>query len=251
MLNTGLVSVTFRKLSTDEIIDIVKEAQLDGIEWGGDIHVPHGDIIKASNVYKHCKEEGIAVAAYGSYLRLGGVGSQNAFESVLETASALNTQTVRVWSGNVDSQNANNHYKAQIIEETHLLCEKALAYHLDIAFEFHGGTLTDNAFTTLELLKAVDMPNLKTYWQVLECTAEDKQLESLILLMPYLSNIHVYHQIFYNRFPLNEAGNLWKDYLKKAGTLSGNHFAMLEFVKNDSVEQFLEDSRLLREMCKV
>jgi 3-dehydroshikimate dehydratase len=50
MLIPGLVSVTFRKLSPQEIIALTAEAQLQVIEWGGDIHVPHGDIQQAENV---------------------------------------------------------------------------------------------------------------------------------------------------------------------------------------------------------
>ncbi len=250
MLKTGLVSVTFRNLSTDEIIEIVKKAQLDGIEWGGDIHVPHGDIVRANDVYKKCKEEGIVVSAYGSYLRLGTVGVKNSFEYILETASALNTPTMRVWSGKVDSKNADGSYKEQIIEETYLLCKKASAYNIDIAFEFHGGTLTDNAFTTLELIKAVNLPNLKTYWQMSDFVSAEQRLESFELLMPYLSNIHVFYQSFYDRWCLNEARSIWEGHLEKAKTLLGIHFAMLEFVKNNSVEQFFEDAIVLKEICK-
>ena len=43
-IKTGMTSVTFRKKSAEDVIAIVKEAGLDGIEWGGDIHVPAGDL---------------------------------------------------------------------------------------------------------------------------------------------------------------------------------------------------------------
>ena len=35
MLNTGLVSVTFRDKTPEEIISTVKQCGLEGIEWGG------------------------------------------------------------------------------------------------------------------------------------------------------------------------------------------------------------------------
>ena len=41
---TGLVSVTFRDKTPAEIVSEVKKAGLDAIEWGGDVHVPHGDV---------------------------------------------------------------------------------------------------------------------------------------------------------------------------------------------------------------
>jgi len=46
-LRPGLVSVSFRALSPSEIIPMVVSGGLQGIEWGGDIHVPHGSIGRA------------------------------------------------------------------------------------------------------------------------------------------------------------------------------------------------------------
>ena len=71
MIKTGLVSVTFRKLSPEEIIKLVSQSGLDGIEWGGDIHVPHGDVKKARDIAQITKDEGLIVASYGSYYSLG------------------------------------------------------------------------------------------------------------------------------------------------------------------------------------
>ena len=43
-LKTGLTSVTFRRKTQEEIVALAAQAQLDGIEWGGDVHVPPGDL---------------------------------------------------------------------------------------------------------------------------------------------------------------------------------------------------------------
>ena len=43
-MKTGLTSVSFRKLSVDEVIALAKKAGVDGIEWGSDVHVPPNDI---------------------------------------------------------------------------------------------------------------------------------------------------------------------------------------------------------------
>ena len=40
MYNIGFTTVTFRKKSVEEIIDIAKKAAINCIEWGGDVHVP-------------------------------------------------------------------------------------------------------------------------------------------------------------------------------------------------------------------
>ena len=39
----GLVSVTFRQLAPEALIDLAARAGLAAIEWGADIHVPPGD----------------------------------------------------------------------------------------------------------------------------------------------------------------------------------------------------------------
>ncbi len=71
MICPGLVSVSFRSLNCKEITELVKNAGLSSIEWGGDIHVPQGDLKKAREVRKMTQDAGLMTAAYGSYYRAG------------------------------------------------------------------------------------------------------------------------------------------------------------------------------------
>ena len=45
----GLVSISFRSKSVEEIALAARDAGLEAIEWGGDVHTPHGDIAAAHN----------------------------------------------------------------------------------------------------------------------------------------------------------------------------------------------------------
>jgi hypothetical protein len=36
---------------------------------------------------------------------------------------------------------------------------------VELAFEFHGGTLTDNPHPIVRLLEEIDRPTVRTYWQ--------------------------------------------------------------------------------------
>ena len=63
--------MTFRKLAPEEIIALVAKSGLKGIEWGGDIHVRHGDLIQARKVCRLTEENGLTVASYGSYYNVG------------------------------------------------------------------------------------------------------------------------------------------------------------------------------------
>ncbi len=98
VLLPGLVSVSFRALSPREITGACLEAQVRGIEWGGDVHVPPGDLENARAVGQMTRDAGLQVAAYGSYFRCDG----SDFEPVLETALAVGAPLIRVWAGTVD-----------------------------------------------------------------------------------------------------------------------------------------------------
>ena len=42
MIGSSLCSVTFRALTPEEVLELAARAELDAIEWGGDVHVPCG-----------------------------------------------------------------------------------------------------------------------------------------------------------------------------------------------------------------
>jgi 3-dehydroshikimate dehydratase len=46
-IKLGLCRVTFRKSDPLSILKICKKSGIEGIEWGGDIHSPIGDITQA------------------------------------------------------------------------------------------------------------------------------------------------------------------------------------------------------------
>ena len=46
----GLVSISFRRYSVDDILDACQKAGLTCIEWGSDVHVPVGQLENAINV---------------------------------------------------------------------------------------------------------------------------------------------------------------------------------------------------------
>jgi 3-dehydroshikimate dehydratase len=115
MLYPGLVSVTFRELSLEKIVDLVAQAELTGIEWGGDVRVPHGDQGQARAVRRMTVETGLTVAAYGSYYRAGHPET-GPFEAILETAIELDAPSVRVWAGKRGSADADAAYRARVKE---------------------------------------------------------------------------------------------------------------------------------------
>jgi len=244
MLHSGLVSVTFRKLSVPEIIDLCVQSKLEGIEWGGDIHVPAGDMQHAKETNRLTLENGLKVAAYGSYYRLGTQAAP--FESVLETAQALGAPTIRVWAGIMDSQDASEAYWENVIREGQQIADMAAAAGISISYEFHPQTLTNTAESTLRLLQMIQRENIYSYWQPAVGADEEANSWSLAKLLPHLGNIHVFHWFpKYERHPLSTGADDWANYLSILRASQTERFLMMEFVENDSIESFVRDARTL------
>jgi 3-dehydroshikimate dehydratase len=245
MLRSGLVSVTFRQLTPEEIVKLVSEAGLEGIEWGGDIHVPHGDVKRAREVSRMTKDAGLSVAAYGSYYRVGRLPVGD-FEKILETALALEAPTIRVWAGDRGSQDADDAWWAKVVEESREIADMAEKEGIAIAYEYHGDTLTDTNDSAYRLLNEVAHQSIRCNWQPAVGRSVESRLDGLRQILPYLANVHVFHWVSGERLPLSAGEDEWMLYLKLISEASGEHYTMLEFVKGDEPEQFLEDAKSLR-----
>lgn len=251
MIRSGLVSITFRKQSIDEVIALAVKNGLAGIEWGGDVHCPHGDTARAAEVGRMTRDAGLAVAAYGAYYRVVESETQGLpFEKVVDSAVALETKIVRIWAGRVtDSLSATPDDWRRVIEETKRLADLAKPAGLILSFEFHSGTLNDRVASTQRLLSEIDRPNVNTLWQPTLCKPANENLEDLRILLPWVSNLHVFHWINgAERRPLAEGEADWKAYLEAAHAAPIDRFALLEFVKDESVDQFEEDAAVLNRL---
>ena len=250
MVKTGLVSITFRKLGVEELIEIVSKAGLDGIEWGGDVHVPHGDVEKAREVKKMSSDAGLEVAAYGSYYRLA-CENELSFEDVLETAVALGAPVIRVWAGNKGSAKADEAWWSAVVQESRKIASLAEEKGIKVAYEYHDNTLTDTDISAIRLLEEVNHPNMITYWQPPHKKSVEERIKSIKSISKYLNNIHVFYWTQNGKrlkHPLQDAKEDWVKYLQIAKNFNDEVYAMLEFVKGDKLEQFYEDAAVLKEI---
>lgn len=244
MLQAGLVSVTFRKLSVSDIVDLVVRAQLHGIEWGGDVHVPPGNLARATEVRQRTLDRGLMVAAYGSYYVVGTTAVP--FDQILETAVTLGAPTIRVWAGTIGSRAADESHWQTIIHDGQAIADRAAAADVSISFEFHPDTLTDTGASTARLLAAIDRPNVYSYWQVGIDETPRQSAENLARVLPWLTNAHVFHwQPAYERQPLMQGEVAWQNYLTIIQSTQRDHFLLLEFVQQDSPDAFLRDAQCL------
>ena len=248
MISTGLVSVTFRKLPVPQIVELVVKAGLAGIEWGGDVHVPHGDLARARETRRLTVESGLRVLSYGSYYRVGH-GDQVPFGSVLETAVELEAPTVRVWAGRLGSVDADAEYRNRAVADSLRICDLAQAAGIQIAYEYHGGTLTDTHSSATALLMDVGHQNLGTYWQVSAATVE-ANLESLNAVLGWLRNVHVPHLRRDQQNTLEAGSANWNRYLDRITRTGRDHAVMIEFVRDDLPQAFLTDAEILMRLVR-
>lgn len=244
----GLVSVTFRSRSPEEIIHLAATSGLRGIEWGGDIHVPPGNLELAAKIGNLTTQAGLNVSAYGSYFRVGTLGeSKYSFAEVLDSAVALGTHMVRVWVGDGDSQDAEESDWQRVMDALGHCCRQAAERGVTLGMEFHGGTLNNTSDASRRIVEWVNEPNLTSFWQPTNGASMESNLVGLREMRPWLSNFHVFHWITCGKdqMALAEGRPVWSQYLAEAKLLDGVRYASLEFVKGGLPEQLAEDASTL------
>lgn len=249
MIHPGLVSITFRALSPAQIVALVRQAGLRGIEWGGDIHVPHGNTARARETRELTLEAGLTVAAYGSYYRAGqSEGAGLPFAQVLDSAVELGAPTVRVWAGTAGSAVSTPEMRVRVADDLRRIAGLAAAARVKVSLEFHSGTLTDTADSAAKLLDGVGHPNLFTYWQPPMDRDTAGCLADLRRLLPRVAHVHVFHwrPASTERLPLSDGAARWSEFLQLAAEAPGDRYAMLEFVERDAPECFLRDAATLK-----
>lgn len=251
MIHTGLVSVTFRKLPPEEIVALAVEAGVQAIEWGGDVHVPHGDTQQATTVRRLTQKAGLESPSYGSYYRVG-FDNPGAFRNVLETALALGAGIIRVWAGRVGSQDADADDWRRVIDDSIRIADLAQEAGLTVAYEYHARTLTDTLAAAQQLLAEVNHPAILSHWQPRDHLSSAENLAELRALLPWVRVVHVQSVARVGegleRRPLAETATAWRDYLSVLGAQPSPYYALIEFVRDDRPEQFLADAATLQAM---
>jgi len=208
----------------------------------------------ARTVRQMTEDAGLTIPSYGSYYRVGH-SEPVPFETVVRTAIALAAPIIRVWAGKQGTGTADEAYWDRVIEDSVDCADLAAAAGLGIAYEYHGNTLTDTDEAAVKLLKAVNHYAVTTYWQPRGHATTEQNLAGLTGILPWLSHIHV--QSWHpqqcdaaeggtERAPLSAMKGPWSRWLDTGATAPGDHVAMIEFVANDTPEQFLADAEVLK-----
>ena len=261
-LEPGLCSVTFRGRPVPEVVEVAAAAGLSAIEWGGDVHVPHGDLRAAADAAARSRAAGLSVVSYGSYLCCDATSARRGrptpeTSAVLDTAEALGAPWVRVWCPFGVEPGAGPAEVDGVASALQVVAVAAAERGLGVYLEFHGGTLTADVASAVSLLGRVGSPEVACawqapYWAPEPLAAEVADLESL---GPWLAHLHVYAwDADGTRQPLAQESDRWPARLAAAAgpevgsalapELAGRaRVALLEFVADDDPEHLVARCR--------
>ncbi|GGE98081.1 sugar phosphate isomerase/epimerase family protein [Mycetocola zhadangensis] len=240
----GLCSVSLRESSVDEVLSLAASAGLESIEWGGDVHVPPGDTDTAKSVGERTRAAGLDVASLGSYYRCD---LAEDFSPVLSSAAALGAPRIRVWAGEISSADATPIDREEIATRLDSAASHASEYGIELALEFHNGTLADTAESTLALLSDVASTNVSCYWQPPVDMNDDAALAELSQLAARVSTVHVFSWWpQHERLPLSSRSELWTRALPFTATFPSVTDALLEFLPDDDPALLNREAATLR-----
>jgi len=250
-ITPGLCSITFRTLSTDDVIDVAGRAGVGGIEWGADVHAPPGAGPSITALGARTRDAGLAVVSYGSYVGMGPTGDE--IDAVLDTAEALGSPMVRIWTELGVTPRSPVTERRRVTERTAVLAERIVARGLLPTLEFHPGTLTETAASANELLDAIGPTALRTHWQPDPSLGPQTALGELSAVTAHLAHLHVFAWGaggIDDRRPLADGAALWTRALELADRdgagVPGGRYALCEYVLDDDPDQFVADVRALR-----
>ena len=246
MKTCGLVSISFRQHSVEEIIKAAKNAGLSYIEWGSDVHVPQGDAEKAIAVKEMMEQAGLKTSSYGSYYKLG---QNQDILPFLETAKLLGTDIIRVWAGTKGSALTSEEERKVLTAEAKEISKKASKFGIKIDFEYHPNTLTDDADSAVRLIKEVDEPNCGIYWQPNYQLTEEANLAAAQKVLPYVDVLHVFYwSSDYKRLFMEQGKDEVLKFLKLFK--DKDVYKLLEFVPEDKIEYLPKEAEVLFELVR-
>lgn len=241
----GLVSISFRKHTPEEILSAVKAAGLSCIEWGSDVHAPCTDLEKVAAVANAQKAAGIECCSYGTYFKFG-VNQPEELLDYIKAAKILGTDILRLWCGAKSSREYTAEELEAVYEDCRTAAKIAETHGVTLCMECHNGTLTDWKEGALALMQAVDSPAFRMYWQPNQWRAEEENLAYIEHLKPYIRYVHAFNWAGRERYPLAQGQKLWKKYLER---LPQNTALLLEFMPDNRIESLNAEAEALRRIA--
>lgn len=241
----GFTSVSLRSCSIKETVEAAVKAKADIIEWGSDVHVKTFE--DAHKAKKLCDENGIKINSYGTYYRTGCCDKAE-WKKICEIADIMGAKYIRTWLGTKGSKETKEKDYKILLEDARSMADTAAEYDLVICHECHPNTYNDTTESSLKFLKDVQRENVKTYYQSWY-RDEQGDKDKLYRTFPYVQDVHLSFSELV-KFQLLHKKD--KEYINKILSwlkdLNFDGGLIIEFTKNNSAENLVEDIGKLRKL---
>ena len=244
--NLGLVSVSFRGHTPQEILAAMKHCGLNLVEWGSDVHAPCDDEARLREIVALQEKYGISCCAYGTYFRLG-VTPTEELQRYIDAAKVLRTDVLRLWCGDKNSEDYGQEEKAALFARCKEAAALAEQNGVTLCMECHNKTYTNRKEAALELMEAVGSKHFRMYWQPNQFRSREENLAYGALLAPHTVNIHVFNWLGKEKYPLRDGVGIWKEYLS---CFEGGQNLLLEFMPDDRLETLPREVAALKEIAE-
>ncbi len=239
----GLCSVTFRKKTAEEVVELAKKAGISFIEWGGDVHVKTLD--DAKKVKALCNEADIKISSYGSYFN-SAVYNESKWHNTCEITKEMGAESIRIWLGKKNSQITSDKEYNLLLENTKKMCDIAAEYGLMVCPECHDNTFNNNTDAILRFTGELQKDNFKTYFQSRYFRME-YDLDRIDRTYPYIKDVHIsYRDLKREQLFRKKDKNYLDTLLKKFKKKAFDGIVMIEFVSGNNEKNFFKDTETLK-----
>lgn len=246
MYYPGFVSISFRDRTPEEIVSEAQKCHLGCIEWGSDVHAPRQDDSRMEELRALQAAHGLSCCSYGTYFRLG-YSPLEELPEYIRAAKALGTGTLRLWAGRKKASSCTDEERLAFFSLCAQAAEIAQQHDVLLCLECHRRSYTETKEGALELMRYVNSPCFKMYWQPNPDLSVAENLAYIRALREYITHVHVFHWEGDQRLPLQEGIPVWKQYLEELG---GDHHLLLEFMPDDRLESLQAEARSLHELIE-
>ena len=244
MFYAGLVSVSFRKLSPEEIVRVAVAAGLKYIEWGSDVHAPYTEQDRLQEIKQLQTDYGVRCCSYGTYFRLG-ITPMEELSGYIRAAKLLGTNILRLWAGNQSPWLLSEEEKHALVAQCCEAAKLAEEEEVILCLECHRNTYTETKEAARELMEEVNSPAFIMYWQPHSTRTQEENIEYTRMLREYTTHIHTFYWKGSEKYSLAAGIEEWRTYLRE---FSGNHKALLEFMPDGKIESLCYETEILREI---
>ena len=243
----GLVSVSFRNRTPEEILQAMQKAGLAVIEWGSDIHAPCTDLARLAALAALQKKHGITCCSYGTYFKFGKTPLDE-LEHYITAVKMLGTDILRLWCGRKSGAEMTAEERSALLAECRAAAEIAARHGVTLCMECHQKTFTERVEDAVWLMEEVNSPHFKMYWQPFQWQTATQNTQNAQALAPFATYIHVFNWKGEDKLPLALAKAEWREYLAAFPT---PRTLLLEFMPNGTLDELAAEATALRQITEV